>query len=213
QFLDPSRRRTPTTYYGPHSGVALGIHAVDGEGPTHLGLIGLGTGTLAVFGRPGDRIRYYEINPLVLTIARTQFTYLSDCLAKLDVIMGDARLSLEREPPQEFDLLAVDAFSSDSIPVHLLTIEAFKLYFHHLKPNGVLAVHVSNKYLDLKPVVELAARALDKESRVVDTEDVDEIGEFGSTWVLVADGSFFVKPEIRDAGSRLTARNELRMWT
>jgi SAM-dependent methyltransferase len=213
QFLDPARRRVPTTYYGPHSGVAVGIRAVDTDGPAHLGVIGLGTGTLAVFGRPGDRVRYYEINPLVLNLARTEFSFLHDCLANLDVVLGDARLSLEREPAQDFSLLAVDAFSSDSIPVHLLTIEAFKLYFHHLKPNGVLAVHVSNKYLDLKPIVELAARALDKETRVIDTDDVDEIGEFGSTWVLVADHAFFLKPEIRDAGTKMMVRAGLRLWT
>jgi len=213
QYLDPARRRIPTTYYGPHSGVALSIHAVDGEGPIHLGVIGLGTGTLAAYGRAGDRVRYYEINPLVITIARTEFTYLSDCLAELDIVLGDARLSLEREPVQNLDVLAVDAFSSDSIPVHLLTVEAFELYFHHLKPSGVLAVHVSNKYLDLKPIVELAARTLGKETRMIDTDDEDEIGEFGATWVLVADHPFFLKPEIRDTGSKLLARQGLRLWT
>jgi hypothetical protein len=112
-----------------------------------------------------------------------------------------------------FNVLAVDAFSSDSIPVHLLTVEAFRLYFHQLKPNGVLAVHVSNKYLDLKPIVELAARALDKETRVIDTDDEDEIGEFGSTWILVADHAFFLRPEIKDTGSKLMASTGLRMWT
>ncbi len=213
QFLDADRRRTPTTYYGPHSGVAVGIHAVDGEGPIHLGVIGLGTGTLAAYGRPGDRVRYYEINPLVIKIARTEFTYLYDCQAQLDVVLGDARLSLEREPPQNFSVLAVDAFSSDSIPVHLLTVEAFRLYFRQLKRDGVLAVHVSNKYLDLKPIVALAARALNKDTRVIDTDDEDEIGEFGSTWVLVADRAFFVKPQMQDAGSKMKARSELRLWT
>ena len=112
-----------------------------------------------------------------------------------------------------FVVLAVDAFSSDSIPVHLLTVEAFELYFHHLKPSGVLAVHVSNKYLDLKPIVELAARTLGKETRMIDTDDEDEIGEFGATWVLVADHPFFLKPEIRDTGSKLLARQGLRLWT
>jgi SAM-dependent methyltransferase len=213
QYLDPARRRMPTTYYGPHSGVALAIRAEDPDGPVHVGVIGLGTGTLATFGRPGDRVRYYEINPLVIGLARTEFTFLNDCQAKLEVVLGDARLSLEREPEQNFDVLAVDAFSSDSIPVHLLTVEAFRLYFHHLKPTGVLAVHVSNKYLDLKPIVELASEALRKQTRVIDTDDEDDIGEFGSTWVLVADGQFFQRPEIKDAGSTLLARNELRLWT
>src|SRR4029077_1832237 len=121
-------------------------------------------GTLASYGRLGDRFRFYEINPLDIKLARTQFSYLADCQAKLDIVLGDARLSLERQPNQDFDVLAVDAFSSDSIPVHLLTVEAFELYFRHLKPTGILAVHVSNKYLELKPIVGLAAQALGKQT-------------------------------------------------
>jgi len=215
QFLAPERRRAPITYYGPSSGVSLAFQQVDNNGPKHLGVIGLGTGTLAAYGRPGDRIRYYEINPLVIEIARNEFFYLSDSPAQLDIVLGDARLSLEREEPQNFDVLAVDAFSSDSIPVHLLTIEAFRLYFHHIKPNGILAVHVSNKYLDLKPVVERAARTLGKESRLVDTDDDEEdTGIFGCTWILVsADHQFFEKPAIQSGGSKLIARNDLRLWT
>jgi SAM-dependent methyltransferase len=216
QFLDPERRRLPITYYSPNSGAGLAIQHVDSNGAKHIGVIGLGTGTLAAYGHPGDRIRYYEINPLVIGIARTEFTYLNDCPAQLDIVLGDARLSLEREPAQNFDVLAVDAFSSDSIPVHLLTVEAFRLYFHHLKPNGILAVHVSNKYLDLKPVVDQAARTLGKESLVVDTDDEEESGTgiFGCTWVLVsADHQFFEKQPIRLAGNKLVARNDLRLWT
>ena len=119
-----------------------------------------------------------------MRLARTEFTFLKICKARLDVALGDARLSLEREPPENFDVLAVDAFSSDAIPVHLLTREAFVLYFRHLKPDGVLAVHVSNKHLNLTPVVKLAAASLGKDVRMVDTED-EENDVFGSTWVLV----------------------------
>ena len=214
QFLDPERRRMPLTYYGYKSGAGLAILNVNSNGPKHIGVIGLGTGTLASYGKPGDRVRYYEINPLVIKISRTEFTYLNDCQAQLDIALGDA-LSLEREPPQNFDVLAVDAFSSDSIPVHLLTIEAFQLYFHHLKPNGVLAVHVSNKYLDLKPVVDRAAEALGKARIVIDTDDDEEIPSiFGSTWVLVSgDREFFRKPEIKLAGTTSTAGKDQRMWT
>ena len=122
----------------------------------------------------------------MIRLANTEFTFLKDCKAKLDIALGDARLSLEREPPQQFDVLAVDAFSGDSIPVHLLTREAFDLYFRHLKPGGVLAVHVSNKYLDLEPVVHGIASYLHKEDGTVDTEDDDAAGVFGSTWVLVS---------------------------
>src|SRR5439155_21237654 len=120
--------------------------------------------------------RIYEINPLVQILANSEFTYLKDARergADVGVVLGDARLSLERQAPQNFDVLAVDAFTSDSIPVHLLTKEAVALYFRHLKPTGVLAVHVSNRYLDLEPVVQRAAAALGKEARVVDN-DADE---------------------------------------
>jgi SAM-dependent methyltransferase len=213
EYLDPDRRRMATTYYGPHSGVALAIKNI-GDAPRNIGVIGLGTGTIAAYGRPGDSIRYYEINPLVIGIARTEFFYLSDCEAKLDIMLGDARLSLEREPSQDFDVLAVDAFSSDSIPVHLLTLEAFQLYFRHLKPTGILAVHVSNKYLDLKPIVGLAAKALGKQTCVIDTDDEDDINEFGSTWVLVGgDRQFFQRPAIGEGGTKLAPRTDLRLWT
>ena len=213
QYLDPTRRRMPTTYYGPHSGVALAIKNI-GDAPRNIGVIGLGTGTIAAHGRPGDTIRYYEINPLVIGIARTEFYYLSDCEAKVDIMLGDARLSLEREPSQDFDVLALDAFSSDSIPIHLLTVEAFRLYFRHLKPTGILAVHVSNKYLDLKPIVGLAAKALEKQTCVIDTDDEDDINEFGATWVLVGgDRQFFQKPVISEGGTKLAGRSDLRLWT
>ena len=214
QYLDPNRRRQPTTYYGPISGVGLAIRNVRRQSSLHVGVIGLGTGTLAAYCLPGDVYRFYEINPQVLKIARTQFYFLKDCPATVDVIIGDARLSLEREPPQNFDVLAVDAFSSDSIPVHLLTKEAFELYFHHLKPNGVLAVHISNKYLNLQPVVEAAAREFNKYARLVDTDD-DENDDavFGATWILLtADISFFEKPELKTA-ARLNRERRIPIWT
>ncbi len=142
QFLAPERRRLATTYYGPNTGVGLAIRSLDPDKPHRIGVIGLGAGTLAAYGRvgAGDRITFYEINPLVIQLARSQFTFLMDSQAKVDIVLGDARLSLERQDPQNYDVLAVDAFSSDSIPVHLLTVEAFQLYFRHLKPDGILAV-------------------------------------------------------------------------
>lgn len=211
QFLAPERRRVATTYYGPQTGVGLAINGLDPNNPRHIGVIGLGAGTLATYGRLGDRMRFYEINPLVLRLARSEFSYLADCQAQLEVVLGDARLSLEREPTQNFDVLAVDAFSSDSIPVHLLTVEAFRLYFRHLKQDGVLAVHVSNRYLDLKPIVELAARTLGKQTQVIDTEDDDDIGVFGATWVLV-NRRLFEKPELKGSPT-LIAQTGLRPWT
>ena len=155
-----------------------------------VGVIGLGTGSIASYGRPGDIYRYYEINPLVKQLAETQFTYLKDCQAKIDVVMGDARLSLERSleagEPQNFDVLAVDAFSSDAIPIHLLTKEAFELYFRNLKPDGILAVHVTNRYLNLAPVTAAIAESLGKEAKIIRT-DVDDTKALSATsWVLIS---------------------------
>lgn len=163
QFAKDPYDRWPTSYYGPDSGVGL---AVDTAEPTtggrHIGMVGLGTGSLAAYGMPGDRLRIYEINPDVLTLARERFTFLSQTVADVHIVLGDARLMLEdelrREAPQKFDVLALDAFSSDAIPVHLLTEEAFRVYLRHLKSDGIIAVHISNRYLDLRPVVESMAR-------------------------------------------------------
>jgi SAM-dependent methyltransferase len=214
QFLDPQRRHWATTYYGPNTGVGLTIREAQQKGPDRVGVIGLGTGTLATYGRPGDYFRFYDINPQVIRLANSEFTFLKDCQAKLDIELGDARLSLEREPPQQFDVLAVDAFSGDSIPVHLLTKEAFDLYFRHLKPSGVLAVHVSNKYLNLEPVVHGIAAYLQKRDGTVDTEDDDSTGVFGATWVLVTSrADFFDAPLIHAAAAKTANRPTLRMWT
>lgn len=198
QFLDPTKANQPSTYYSSDSGVGLAITNLP-EGPRRLGVVGLGAGSLATYGRPGDQLRFYEINALVEPFARRYFTFLGHSKAATDVVLGDARLSLEAEAPQGYDLLAIDAFSSDSIPVHLLTREAFALYFRHLKPGGVLAVHVSNRYLALQPVVRAAVNAFDKQARVVDTESDQEEGNYGSSWVLVTqDEAFFRRPAFQD---------------
>lgn len=197
QFLDPAKADLPVTYYSRHSGVGLAIDSL-GERPRKLGLVGLGAGSLAVYGRSGDRIRFYEINPLVEPFARRHFSYLAHARGAIEVVLGDARLSLEAEANQGYDLLAIDAFSSDAIPVHLLTREAFELYLRHLAPGGVLAVHVSNRYLDLQPVVRASADALGRAASVVDTESEEEEGAYGSTWVLLArDKAFFERPAFR----------------
>jgi SAM-dependent methyltransferase len=214
QFISPARRRQPTSYYGPKSGVGLTLLERGRERSLRVGVVGLGAGTIAAYGKRGDTYRFYEINPLVVRLADTEFSYLRDSAAKVDVVPGDARLSLEAEPPQGYDVLAVDAFSGDSIPVHLLTREAFDLYFRHLKEGGVLAVHVSNKYLDLKPVVGRAAESAGKGAVVVDTEDEEEIGIYGSTWILVSgDTRLFERPALKEAGRTLSAREDVRLWT
>ena len=214
EFLDEERHMQPTTYYGRSSGLGVTLQEAAVRLGLRVGVIGLGTGTTAAFGRPGDTYRFYDINPLVIDIARTQFRFLPESKAKLDVVLGDARLSLEREPPQNFDVLAVDAFSSDAIPVHLLTREAFALYFRHLQPGGVLAVHVSNKHLDLAPVVEMAANSLGKRAVVIDTDDDYDNAVFGATWVLVSSrASFFDYPFVRRAAKPVKRIAGLRMWT
>ncbi len=221
QFLNPARIDKPTTYYGPDTGVGLAVRSKqEGGGPIRLGVIGLGTGTMASYGRAGDYIRFYEINPLVYRMSvpadpdvPPQFTFVRRSKATVDVAMGDARLSLEREAPENFDVLAVDAFSSDSIPVHLLTKEAMALFFRHLKPNGILAVHISNRYLDLEPVVEGESRALNKIARVVDTDDVTEEDVFAATWVLVTSPQAGFAPLVEEASDAAKATRKVRLWT
>jgi hypothetical protein len=217
QFLNIARRRWPTTYYGPETGVGIAVRYQNKSRAVRIGVIGLGTGTVAAYGRLGDFVRYYEINPLVLRIATTEFSYLNDCPCQHDVVMGDARLSLERElkegNPQNFDVLAVDAFSSDSIPVHLLTRESMDLYFKHLRPDGILAVHISNRYLDLQPVVAGEAAATGRVARLVDTEDDDSIGVFGATWVLVMAPSPGFPQEILGQSAEIKSKRRVRLWT
>jgi spermidine synthase len=197
--------------------VGLAIREKQKAGAVRIGVIGLGTGTTAAYGRLGDYIRYYEINPLVLELARKEFFFLADCKAKLDVAMGDARLSLEQElkdgHPQNFDVLAVDAFSSDSIPVHLLTKEAMDLYFRHLRPDGILAVHISNRYLNLQPVLEGEVNATQKTARLVDTEDDDTQDVFGATWVLITSPATGFKGELLSNSAPLDSKRSVRLWT
>jgi SAM-dependent methyltransferase len=214
QYLSPKRRRQATTYYGPESGVGLALLDRDEGIPQRVGVIGLGAGTLASYGRPGDYYRFYEINPLVVKLANSEFSFLKDSEARIEVTLGDARVSLEREPAQNFDVLAVDAFSSDSIPVHLLTREAFDLYFRHLKPRGILAVHVSNRYLNLSPVVQREAENLRKETLLVDSNEDEDNSIFEATWVLLANRrEIFEKPAFKNAGSTPEDKSSVRLWT
>jgi hypothetical protein len=212
QFLAPARRREPTSYYGSESGIGVALKAVRQRGRLRVGVIGLGAGTIATYGQPGDSFTFYEINPLVLKIARSQFTFLNDSMATVNVILGDGRLSLERENPQEFDVLAVDAFSGDSIPVHLLTLEAFRLYIAHMKADGILAVHISNKYLNLQPVVLAAAAALNKEAFLIDSAPDASRGIHHATWMLLLpkDG-IQGEEQIRKVAGILN--NDQQLWT
>ena len=214
EFLLPQNQRFATTYYAVNSGVGRTIQKLQVSGPINVGVIGLGAGTIATYARPVDHYTFYDINPLVLHIARTEFRFLRQCMAPNEVILGDARLSLEREPSKQFDVLAVDAFSGDAIPVHLLTRQAYKLYWRHLKPDGVLAVHVSNKYLNLGPVVALSAAEDGKQAMMISNEADDEKEVAASDWVLVSSRpGFFEQPEIRDAAEKIDPIRGLRTWT
>ena len=214
QYLDPAQRRRPLTYYAADTGIGLLMTELEkNKGAIWLGVIGLGTGSMAAWGRAGDMIRFYEINERVLDIARTQFTFLADCASHTEVVLGDARLSLEREPAQQFDVLVVDAFSGDSIPIHLLTREAFEVYFRHLKPDGILAVHVSNSYLDLAPPVAALARQMGREAHLVQNEEDDRTRTFPADWVLVGDHESERFPWIKDKESKITLKSGLRVWT
>jgi spermidine synthase len=215
QFLRPEYRRLPVTYFCPDSGIGRGMRALEGH-PRHIAILGLGCGTLAAYGRPGDTLRIYEINPLVVEIARRDFTYLSDTAAGWDVTIGDGRLAIEAEPANhEFDMLVMDAFSGDSVPVHLVTLEAFQSYFRHLKPTGILAVNISNKYLDLEPVMERAAHAMGKVGLVYHWDPPeDDTRCFACSWTLMMDAATAqAHPELRANAKELRPERPFRAWT
>jgi spermidine synthase len=211
QFMAPDRRREHITYYGGGSGIGLAMNSLRGS-PLQAGVIGLGAGSLAAYADGDDLFRFYEINPLVERIARDHFTYLADCAGTVEVILGDGRLSLERESPRNYDILAVDAFSGDAVPVHLLTKQALELYFRHLKPDGILALHITNTHLDLAPVVENLARALGKQALLVPTVKDEEDAVYSSLWALLMSRPI-TDPAILEAGQPLPHRPELRTWT
>ena len=215
QYMWSPINRDPTTYYKEKSGIGrilLLLKSQHPEIPRRVGIIGLGTGTIAAYGSKGDVFRFYEINPDVVTIARRDFTYLKDSDAKIEISLGDARLSLEREPAHGFDVLAIDAFSSDAIPMHLITREAMEIYEKHLNATGVIAFHVSNRYLDLKPVVKAIA-----ESRGLNVAWVRETYNDGGTrsdWILLAkDKSLLSKSEIVEGTRVIPSTPNRRVWT
>ncbi len=203
QLLD-ARRRLPTSYFAEETGVGLAMAEVARRDALHVGVVGLGVGTLAAYGRPGDRLRFYEINPRVVDVARRHFSYLAASAAEVEVVLGDARLVLEEEPAQGFDLLVLDAFSSDAIPVHLLTREAFDTYLRHLREDGLLAVHISNRHLDLLPVLRGLAEEHALALLPISNKATGERGwVFSSDWVLMArDPARLDAPTLREAASR-----------
>jgi hypothetical protein len=218
QLTAARRRAEATTYFGPTSGVGLALRLhprrVAGR-PLRVGVVGLGVGTLAAWSRPGDAFRFYELDPAVARLSAGTapvFTYLRDAAGEVSVALGDGRLVLEREPPQAYDVLVVDAFSSDAIPTHLLAREAFAAYLRHLAPGGVLAVHITNRYVDLKPVVRGAAVALGLEAEHVPS--FENGTGWSSDWMLLARDRTLLDEEVVSAATlpRLGTPGDVR-WT
>ena len=214
QLFAPGKAKIPTTYYAPDSGVGLALlHCCEGRN-RNVGVVGLGAGTLAAYGVLGDHIRFYEINPVVQPIAQNFFTYLRDSEARVTFADGDARTSLAHEPAQNFDVLVIDAFSGDAIPLHLLTTQAIALYRRHLAPSGILAFHVSNQYLDLAPEIAQLAASANMTARVVDSPLNESRGAYRSTWVLVSNNTaFFDRPDIAAVALPADPIPGLRTWT
>jgi SAM-dependent methyltransferase len=214
QYEAPQFRRQPTSYYTTTSGIGRVLETLHPrKDPLRVGVIGLGTGTLAAYGTPGDVYRFYDINPAVVAIAKRDFTYLADSEARVETPLGDARLTLEREPSADLDLLAVDAFSSDAIPVHLITAEALALYAKHMRPGGLIAFHVTNRFLDLVPVVAGIAAANGMQAVWIHDEGDDALAN-RSDWVLVSNNrGLLASPRIADAASPITPHPEWRVWT
>jgi len=221
QFINPALRDLPTTYYAREGGGGLALlnHPRHGRG-MKVGLFGLGVGTLAAYAQAGDEYRLYEINPSVIALAEGKgdyFTYLKHCKAKVTTVFGDARISLERElasgKPQNFDVLVLDTFSSDAIPVHLLTREAFDVYLKHLAPAGMIAVHISNLHLDLRPVVWQLAKFYGLSIASVSYPG-DAKGGYPTDWLLLArDPGLLEIPAIRDHADRMAGyRTTVPLW-
>ena len=226
QFFEPEKRRWPTSYYGPESGVGLAIRHLQERGPVRVGAVGLGVGTVAAYGRSGDYFRFYEINPEVARIAKSRFSYLSDDPGQVEIALGDARVSLEREEPQRFDVIILDAFSSDAVPVHLLTREALEVYLRHLAPDGVLAFHITTAYLDLRSVVNGLAEHFEmphvlvideRRTRKAQGAALEDAlrGVETSLWVLVTRNRAILEAEDVKRGANIpqTKTKPSRLWT
>ncbi len=214
QIFSSALSRTPTTYYATNSGIGLALTLCCNGRPRNIGVIGLGAGTLAAYGQPGDRYHFYELNPAVPPIAQTLFTYLRDSPAQNTIIPGDGRASLAKESPQQFDILVIDAFSGDAIPLHLLTTQAIALYQRHLAPGGILAFHVSNQYVDLPPEIALLAADAHLTAALIDSPANPAEGAYKSSWVLVTNNStFLADPTVTQNTVPIDKVPGTRLWT
>ncbi|WP_395745513.1 spermidine synthase [Prosthecobacter sp.] len=215
QNLTPGLREEPTSYYGHATGIGRALDSLDGRPGARIGVVGMGAGTVSCYAKSGQTIRFYDINPDVVRIAKKHFYYLSDAErrgAKVEIVISDARLALEREPSQQFDVLLLDAFSGDSVPVHLLTREAFAIYDRHMKPDGIIAVHITNSYLILAPVIEkIAAEAGFKTTRIATDADGDDDS---TDYILVTRNEAFLKANPPDLlGNETELKHDVRLWT
>ena len=210
--LKGSRSEQPTAYYGQNSGVGRILEATRNRPDRRVGMVGLGVGTLAVYGQSGDSFRFYEINPDVVSLAQEHFSFLKDSKADVSIAIGDARLVLEREAPQQFDLLVLDAFSGDAIPVHLLTREAFAVYRKHLNPDGVLAFHISNLHFDLEPVLAGLASTEKWACRTVVSRGNPRLGTQTCFWGILSANEATIDALLSDA-TVLPPSSRRLIWT
>jgi hypothetical protein len=225
QFRSQEKRYWPTSYFGPGSGAGLAIRyhpkRIEGKEGLRVGVVGLGTGTLASYGQQGDSFKFYEINPEVVRLSDLYFTYRKDSDAAISIVLGDARISMEREQahgdPQHFDVLAVDAFASDAIPVHLLTRECYRIYRYHLQQDGILALHISSRYFDLGPVVRslpLGDSGQAPKVLWVPSEANPRQGVDSSDWILITSNERFLSdPDILAAVASWPASQKPLVWT
>ncbi len=214
QFYANGMRTQPLSYYAPSSGLGLALRLCCRGRTKRVGIVGLGAGTIAAYGQPGDTFRFFEIDPLVERIARELFTYLRDTPARTDVVLGDARFSINRDNSGPYDVLALDAFSGDAVPIHLLTQQALALYRKHLAPDGILAFHISSQYLDLEPVLARAAQQAGMHAVTVHSAGDENQGIFNADWVLLTnDEAFLSQPEVARAVQPAQMRNNVNLWT
>lgn len=215
QLCSGDQRFIPTTYYSESSGIGRALSIMARQRPLRVATVGLGAGTIAAYGRAGDYYCFYEINPDVEQICREYFTFISDTPAEVRIQIGDARLSMENEAPQAYDVIALDAFSGDAIPAHLLTVEAFEVYLRHLAPQGVIAVHTSNRHLDLTPIVSLLAAHFGFQGLAVNTGDAGGVADSASEWLLLTTNQTFLRDDDLFFASEPLAAPDLsiRVWT
>jgi hypothetical protein len=221
QLQDAQYRRMPADYFGPSSGygrVFRSLREMQPKRPLSVGVIGLGAGVIAGYTKQGDVITFYEISPRVVDITRREFTFLQDTGAKTGLVMGDGRLSLEREAPRDYDVLGIDAFSGDSIPMHLITREAMALYVKHIKPDGVIIFQATNRYVDLLPVVKRLAGEFGMEAvNISDSPDEDEGPAYwysSTDQVIVTRNRKLLRwPAIAEASEPIEDRPDLPVFT